>query len=122
MASIDKRPNGKYLARWREVPGGPQKSQQFGRKIDAQNFLDGLRGDLVRGQYVDPKLGRESFRDYAERWRHVQLHRPGTVRSAEQHLRLYVYPAIGDLPIAAVRSSDVQSLVKQLERKLAPGT
>ncbi len=101
MASIDKRPNGKYLARWREVPGGPQKSQQFARKVDAQNFLDGLRGDLVRGLYVDPKLGRESFRDYAERWRKVQLHRPGTATSVEQQLRLHVYPSIGDKPVAA---------------------
>ena len=58
MASIDKRPNGKYRARWREVPGGPRKTQLFGLKKDAQNFLDRLRGDMVRGAYVDPALGQ----------------------------------------------------------------
>ena len=27
MASIDKRPNGKCRARWREAPGGPKKTR-----------------------------------------------------------------------------------------------
>jgi len=35
MASIDKRPNGKWRARWREYPGGPQRARHFVRKIDA---------------------------------------------------------------------------------------
>ncbi len=35
MASIDRRANGKYLARWREFPNGPQKTKQFARKVDA---------------------------------------------------------------------------------------
>lgn len=122
MASVDKRPNSTYRARWREHPGGPQQTRTFRRKVDAVNFLDALRGDLVRGRYVDPALGRESFRDYAERWREVQLHRPGTATSAEQQLRLHVYPTIGDLPIASVRSTDVQALVKRLEQRLSPGT
>jgi hypothetical protein len=36
MASIDRRPNGQWRARWREYPGGPQRMKQFARKIDAQ--------------------------------------------------------------------------------------
>jgi hypothetical protein len=32
MASIDKRPNGGYRARWREYPGGPQRTRHFARK------------------------------------------------------------------------------------------
>jgi hypothetical protein len=47
MASIDKRTDGTYRARWREYPGGPQKTRQFARKSDAQTFLDGVRGDLM---------------------------------------------------------------------------
>ena len=54
MASIDKRPNGRYRTRWREYPGGPQKTGHFDRKGDAQQFLDGVRGDLAHGLYVDP--------------------------------------------------------------------
>ena len=36
MASIDKRPDGRYRARWREYPNGPQKTKTFARKRDAE--------------------------------------------------------------------------------------
>ena len=66
MASIDRRPDGRYRARWREYPGGPQKTRTFDRKGDADRFLDAVRGDLARGLYVDPAGGRTLFGDYAE--------------------------------------------------------
>ena len=62
MASIDKRPGGGYRARWREYPGGPQKARQFDRKADAQGFLDGVRGNLARGVYIDPAGGDDTVR------------------------------------------------------------
>lgn len=75
MASIDKRPDGRYRARWREYPGGPQKTRQLVRKRDADRFLDAIRGDLAYGVYVDPAGGRTLFEDYAEQWRAAQVHR-----------------------------------------------
>jgi len=90
VASIDKRPNGRYRTRWREHPGGPQKTRHFDRKGDAQRFLDGIRGDLAHGLYVDPAGGRTLFRDYAEAWRAGQVHRPSTTAQAETYLRLHV--------------------------------
>ena len=78
MASIDKRPDGRYRARWREYPGGPQKTRQFARKGDADRFLDAIRGDLAYGVYVDPAGGRTLFQDYAEQWRTGQVHRAST--------------------------------------------
>jgi integrase len=122
MASIDKRPNGRYRTRWREYPGGPQKTRQFDRKGDAQQFLDGIRGDLAHGLYIDPAGGRTLFRDYAEAWRAGQVHRPSTAAQAESYLRLHAYPALGRRPIGAIRRSEVQAWVKALSEKLAPGS
>ena len=62
MASIDKRSDGRYRARWREYPGGPQRTRQFRRKGDAERFLDTVRGDLARGVYIDPNDGRTALR------------------------------------------------------------
>ena len=76
MPSIDNRPDGRYRARWREYLGGPQRTRQFKRKGDAVRFLDGIRGDLAYGLYVDPAGARTLFRDYAESWRVSQVHRP----------------------------------------------
>jgi hypothetical protein len=47
MASTDRRPNGKRRARWREYPGGPQKSKQFDRKLDAQRHLIEVQHQLA---------------------------------------------------------------------------
>lgn len=65
MASIDRRQDGHYRARWREYPGGPQKTKQFRRKKDAELFLDVIRGDLAHGRYVDPTGGRTRCMEYA---------------------------------------------------------
>ncbi len=122
MASIEKRPDGRYRARWREYPNGPQKTRQFARKKDADLFLDGLRGDLAHGLYVDPAGGRTLFRDYAEQWRAVQVHRPSTATQVEIYLRLHAYPRIGNRPIGSVRRSEIQALVKNRTGELAPGS
>ena len=122
MASIDKRSDGRYRARWREYPGGPQRTKHFSRKIDAERFLDGVRGDLARGVYIDPDAGNVTFKEYAEAWRTMQVHRASTATSVEQQLRLHVYPTIGDRPLSSVRPSDIQALVRGLSEHLAPGT
>jgi hypothetical protein len=122
MAPIDKRPGGKWRARWREYAGGPQKTRHFDRKVEAVQFLDVVRGDLARGIYVDPKAGRVTFRGYAEEWRKMQPHRASTQQSVEQDLRLHVYPRLGSRPLASIRSSHVQSMVTALADRLAPST
>lgn len=122
MASIDRRPDGRYRARWREYPGGPQRTRHFTRKGDAERFLDSVRGDLVHGTYVDPAGGQVLFRDYAERWRTAQMHRPTTAAQAETYLRLHAYPTLGKRPLGAVRRSEIQAWVKHESTRLAPGS
>ncbi|HEV3352773.1 MAG TPA: tyrosine-type recombinase/integrase [Acidimicrobiales bacterium] len=122
MASIDRRPNGKYRARWREYPHGPQHVRHFDRKADAQRFLDGIMGDLARGLYIDPASGRMPFRSYAEEWRRAQMHRPSTAAQCETYLRLHAYPAMGERPIGSIRRSEIQGWVKDRSEVLAPGS
>jgi integrase len=123
VASIDKRPDGKWRVRWREYPGGPQRTRHFGRKVDAERFLDGIRGDLARGVYVDPAAGRATFGAYAEQWRTMQVqHRPTTSRQVEGNLRRHVLPFFGDRALSSVRPSDVQAWVRGRSEVLAPGT
>jgi len=122
VASIDKRADGRYRARWREYPGGPQKTRQFARKGDAQRFLDAIRGDLAHGVYVDPAGGRTQFGEFAEKWRVAQVHRPNTVTQLESYLRLHAYPTLGRRALGDVRRSEIQAWVKQLTGVLAPGS
>ena len=61
MASIAKRPDGRYRARYRG-PDGIEHAKHFTRKTDAQRWLDEQTAAMVTGHYVDPRAGRVTFR------------------------------------------------------------
>jgi integrase len=63
-----------------------------------------------------------TFREYAERWRATQVHRPTTAAHVETMLRRHVYPHLGEKRLGSVLPSDIQSLIKQLSLSLAPTT
>ena len=63
---------------------GREHSKAFGRKTDAQKWLDEVTAAVVTGQYVDPKAGQVTFRDYAERWRAIQVQRPARGRMSRR--------------------------------------
>jgi hypothetical protein len=121
MASIARRPDGTYRPRFRDA-SGKEHARHFKRKVDAQRWLDEMTAAMVTGQYVDPAAGRVTFREYAERWRATQVHRPTTAAHVETMLRRHVYPRLGDKRLGSVLPSDIQSLVKQLSLDLAPAT
>jgi len=60
MASITKRPDGRWRARYRDK-AGKEHAKHFDRKVDGQRWLDEVTAAAVTGQYVDPKAGRETM-------------------------------------------------------------
>jgi integrase len=121
MASLAKRSDGRWRARYRDA-ANREHARHFARKIDAQRWLNEVTASVVTGQYVDPASGRQTLREYAEAWRAVQVHRPTTQAHLETMLRLHVYPSLGDRPLASIRPSDIQTLVKLLTLRLQPST
>ncbi len=121
MASIKKRPDGRWRARYRD-DAGKEHARHFTRKIDGQRWLDEVTASVVRGDYVDPKAGRTTVKDYGKRWQAVQVGSDGTARIVDNALRVHLFPALGSHRIASVRRSTIQGFVKQLEGKLSPGS
>jgi integrase len=121
MASIKKRPDGQWRARYRD-DAGKEHARHFARKVDAQRWLDEVTTAVVTGQYVDPRSGRVTFREYAEQHRTAQVHRPSTQVLVEVRLRRHAYPVLGDRPLSSIRPSEIQSWVKSLAEHLAPST
>jgi integrase len=121
VASISKRVDGKYRARYRD-PSGKEHAAHFATRTKAQRWLDEETAKIITGTYVDPRSGRITFRQYAEQWRSVQVHRPSTQEHIEAKLRHYVYPMIGDRPMSSIRTSNIQALTKRLSDQLAPST
>ncbi len=63
-----------------------------------------------------------TFGTYAEGWRAVQVHRPSTAAQVQSHLSNHLLPALSRRPIASIRPSEVQGLVKTWSTTLAPAT
>ncbi|HUZ20795.1 MAG TPA: site-specific integrase [Acidimicrobiales bacterium] len=121
MSSIRRDASGAWRARYRD-PNGHQRSRNFARKIDADQFLTGIEHSKLLGAYVDPAAGRTTFREYAEQWRAVQVHRPSTAAQVETNLRRHVLPHLGDRPLAAIRPSEIQAWVRGRSGVLKPPT
>ena len=119
MASVTKRQDGTWRARYRD-PSGREHARHFARKVDAQRWLDEVAASVVTGQYVDPNAGKITFRECAEHWRSIQVQRPSSMAHVETMLRRHAYPTLGDRPLGSIVPSDVQAWVKGLS--LAPST
>jgi len=119
VASVDRYDN-RWRARWR-TPDGKQRSRVFTRKLDAQRHLTNVEHQKLVGGYVDPRAGKVTFRSYAEQWSARQIWRPS---SADAFAAAFarVFPVIGDRPVAQLRTSELQALVKKLSATLAPAT
>jgi integrase len=122
MPDIDRR-GAKWVARWRDGDG-KQRWKSFDRKLDAERFLTGVRADLQRGTYLDPKAGAVSLREYAtERWLPAQLHvRANTAATYRSHLETWIVPLLGDRRVGAIKRTDCTSFVAALSAQLAPST
>jgi len=121
MASIKRRPDGRWRARYRD-PSGKEHAQHFDRKIDGDRWLDAMRGEMATGRWVDPSAGRQKFSEYAEAWQAIQVHRPTTAAQVASHLKNHVLPVFGDRPIGSIRTSEIQAWVKGRAEVLAPST
>ena len=127
MASIQKRSNGKWRARYSDSAGN-EHAKHFDRKVDGQRWLDEVTTSIVTGKYVDPNAGRVTFKTYAELWRAMQVHRPSSQAHVEHVLTRHAYPVLGDRPLTTILPSDIQSWVRRMSagstdrRSLAPAT
>src|SRR2546425_13330695 len=102
MASVEKQPNGRWRARYRDGRGR-SRSQPFNRKLDAERFLAVTAADIHRGEWIDPKLRRVRFEEWAEAF-DAGLPRlaPTTARRYRQILSLQVRPYFDGRSIADI--------------------
>lgn len=116
MASIQKRPDGRWRARYRDA-AGKEHAKHFSRKIDAQNWIDATTTALVTGNYVDPRKAKMSFRDWADMWLDgYATRKPSTVRTARWHVNVLV-EHFGDRQLSTIKPSDIKAFTAKLGDK-----
>ncbi|MBS2939575.1 site-specific integrase [Nocardioides sp. J2M5] len=118
MASIKKRPNGKYRARYRD-PAGRERAKHFDRKADAQAWLDAETAGMVRGDWIDPRHGKLTFAEWFADWSARQVWADGTLEAAQQAAASVPF---GSLPMRQILRSHAEAWVKSMADTLAPST
>ena len=108
MASITKRPNGSWRARYRD-DSGSEHARHFSRKADAQAWLDEQTAKLVAGTHVTPRQARTTVGEWCDTWLEgYRGNRPTTVRQAEVHLAR-IRLEFGGKRLSDVRPSHVRT-------------
>lgn len=121
MAHVQKR-GDRWQARYRG-PDGRERSKRFDRKIDAERWLDLNGADIARGQWVDPRLGKITFREWAEQWTTTTAaNRPSTRARDASYLRTHILPTFGDRQLGSISHLEVRGWVAELTTRKAPAT
>lgn len=113
MASI-RTTNSGYQVRYRD-PNGRQRARNFGRKTDATRFAASVETDKIRGDWLDPRLGRVTFAEWADEWLGQLSHlKPKTQLDYGVTLRRHVLPALGTTPVAAIDRSAMKRFTSDM--------
>lgn len=111
---VAKRPNGRWRAVYDDPETAKEVSRTFRRKVDAEAWLDTVRGEVALGTYINPQHAKTPFQAYADGWAKAQIHRAGTADDVARGLRLHTYPTFGHRALGSIKPSEVQAWVKGL--------
>jgi integrase len=114
MAHIRKQSTGKYQVRHRD-PTGRERARNFRRRSDAEKYLVSIEADKLRGMWVDPRLGRVTFGEWAAEVQQAKItRRPATVYRTESMLRSLVLPTFGEMTLSSIQSVTVRQWIADL--------
>jgi integrase len=97
------------------VPGrtSPHRRGGFERKADATAAMNALRDRLARGVENDD---RQTTGEWLTTWlAGKRTLRPTTQRSYEMHLRLYLIPSLGAIPLERLRPVHVSTMLDTID-------
>jgi integrase len=122
MASVKRRPDGRWRARYRDE-AGKEHSRHFDKKKDGQDWLDEVTTSKVSGMYVDPKAGDITVAAYARQWAASRPHNARTARRVASAIKNHVEGTkLGPRPLSKVLPSEAQGWATSRAKVLAPST
>jgi integrase len=111
----------RWRVRYRD-PAGRERAKSFARRRDAERFLQHAEADKLRGQWVDPRQGRRTVGELAERWYATTVTlKPKTREDYRSLLHNHVLPAFGNRAVASLDTLAVRAwLAGLVSRGLSP--
>lgn len=111
--AIREQTTGRFQARWYD-DGGKRRSKTFGTRTEAKRFLENIKADRNRGDYIDPSDARRSFREVAELWLGSRNLRPKTEQSYRTILEQRIYPTFADRAVGSITTMDLVAWITDL--------
>ncbi len=103
----------RWLACWLD-PDEQERTKAFTNKTPATKYWKKMEADRDRGEYIDPKVGRELVDSIATRWFGSRKVDPATVIRDESAYRLHIKPVFGHRRVKSVKPSEVQAFQTKL--------
>lgn len=121
MASIKRRPNGVWRARYRDA-AGKEHTRHFRYKDNprdpensAQHWLDSVTTAVMTGTYVSPKTAKMTMGEWCDSWlQGYGTNRTSTVKSARTHIAR-IRAKFGDRQMASIRPSEIKHWMAELK-------
>lgn len=114
MASIAKRSDGRWRARYRDA-AGVEHSRHFTRKVEAQRWLDTVTTALTSGMYTDPRRSRITVSDWAARWLATKVDLKATTRRGyDGILRVHILTRWGAVKLADITHEQIARWIAEL--------
>jgi integrase len=111
----------RWLSVWHDE-AGQERSRAFGKKDLADKHWQAMETDRERGDYLDPKAGRELLASVGKRWLASRVNDPSTQIRYESWWRLHVEPTFGRRRVKAIRPSEIQAWLAELGEKFGSST
>lgn len=123
MASTRQKASGHWEARYRDALGG-MHGKTFPTKTQALRWAREMETDVRRGEWIDPRLARTTFGEWANDYLTTIVHLRNITRGDyERQLRVHILPVFGEWPVAQIQQVDVRRFIAELQAvPLAPKT
>jgi integrase len=120
MASFKQLPDRTWIFRFRPVPGAPERQvrkddsgQPFKTKRDAERFHAAIATATANGTFIDPKLGRETFRSFYVRWAASQVWETNTRAAYRVAVKCVTF---ADVPLKDINQQHIEQWVSAMAR------
>ena len=121
MASVARRPDGRWRARYRDSDG-KEHAKHTATKREGIDWIDSEKARHRAGTWVDPKRAKLTVGEWCTEWlRGYSTKRASTVRQAQVHVRV-IRDTLGARPLKDLRPSEVKTWVAGLQQRYAPST
>lgn len=105
------------------IPGVRSRSFPDKQLGTARAWLAKAQADAAKGEFVDPRDGSISLREYVEKhWWPARTGDPATLETVSRRVRNQIVPYLGSTPLRMIKVETLRNWLKELEGVISPGT